>query len=177
MEWTYKGKEVTNLPPGKIGFVYVTHYSDGSFYIGKKLARSDRISPVSLHKKPRPYKIVKKLIVRSQMTGKILTKKKEIAAAKRRGVPAKMESYYIVPTEHKWREYEGSSDIKDGYTLVAKEITAWCNTERAMTFIETDLQFRTGSLFDVKCLNRNILGKFYPNVLDGEDIDGKDSLH
>ena len=141
MEWEYKGEYITELPPGKVGFVYATHYSDGSYYIGKKLAKSER------RKKPTK----KQLAVRKNY------KRVEIV-------------------EHKWREYEGSASLKDSYTLVAKEILAFCNTKIAMTYMEMDLQFKLGVLFDPKCLNQNIAGKFFPGVLDGEEIhDEKES--
>lgn len=137
MEWLYKGEPVLAVPDGKIGFVYTTHYSDGSYYIGKKLCITNQKRPPLA------------------------------AAVKKRKNAAKR----IVRTELKWRTYEGSSSIKEGYTLVAKEIVAWCNTKQAMTYMEADLQFRTGALFDTNCLNLNILGKFFPNVLDGEKVD------
>lgn len=138
MEWIYDGVQVTSLPPGKIGFVYATHYSDGSYYIGKKLAVS--------HRRLKPTKAM-------------LAKRKNAVR--------------IEPVEHKWREYEGSAVLKDSYTLVAKEILAWCNTKLAMTYMEMDMQFRLGVLFDPKALNMNIAGKFFPNVLAGEEIHEK----
>ena len=167
MNWTYKGKEVTELPPGKIGFVYVTHYSDGSYYIGKKTAISNRYRPAI--KKSIPENIVGRRITRDE-SGKIMTSKKTILAAKRRGCPSKIEKYECIYTEHKWQDYEGSSNIKDSYVLVAKEIVHWGSSKQAITYIEADLQFRTGSLFDERCLNMNILASFYPGVLDGEEI-------
>ncbi len=145
MEWDYKGSPATKVPDGKIGFVYVTHYSDGSYYIGKKLCVS-----------PRKRKLGKK----------------ELAARP----DDRHKNYKMVITEHKWRSYEGSSSIKSGYTLVAKEIVAWCNTKAAMTYMEADLQFRTGALFDTQCLNLNILGKFYPSVLDGEEVEYESNI-
>ena len=138
MEWTYHGQPALVVPEGKIGFVYITHYTDGSYYIGKKLC-------VTNQKRP-------------PLAAEVRKRKN---AAKR-----------IVRTELKWRTYEGSSSIKGGYTLASKEIVSWCNTKQAMTYIEADLQFRSGSLFDTQCLNLNILGKFFPNVLEGEDADG-----
>jgi len=131
MNWTYKGEPVTELPEGKIGFVYVTHYTDGSFYIGKKLCLTKR-------------------------------KRKPLVGMRK-------NARRMVEVELKWKDYEGSSSIKDSYELASKEIVAWCNTKKAMSYIETDLQFRSGALFDEKCLNLNIAGTYFTGVLDGED--------
>ena len=39
MHWTYRGKEITNMPEDVVGFVYIiTNTSNGRMYIGKKLA-------------------------------------------------------------------------------------------------------------------------------------------
>ena len=41
--WTYQGKEITELPEDCVGFVYqITNVTNGRMYIGKKLARFRR---------------------------------------------------------------------------------------------------------------------------------------
>ena len=46
MNWTYKGKEITNMPEDVVGFVYmITNTTNGRKYIGKKLARFKRSRP------------------------------------------------------------------------------------------------------------------------------------
>ena len=43
MHWTYQGNEITKIPEGVIGFVYlITNTTNGRMYIGKKLARFKR---------------------------------------------------------------------------------------------------------------------------------------
>lgn len=42
MEWLYNAKKITRLPEGVVGFIYIIYYTDGTKYIGKKLARSPR---------------------------------------------------------------------------------------------------------------------------------------
>jgi hypothetical protein len=44
MNWTYDGVEVTELPEYAIGFVYKISYTDGTYYIGSKVAISERRS-------------------------------------------------------------------------------------------------------------------------------------
>ena len=39
MDWSYKGKKITRLPPEVVGFVYMIYYTNGQKYIGKKLAK------------------------------------------------------------------------------------------------------------------------------------------
>ena len=130
MIWKYKGSDLTELPEEVVGFVYILHYEDDFYYIGKKLARS--------------------LVRRKPLVGMRKNAKR------------------MVWTEHKWREYEGSSDYTDDHTLVAKEIVFLCKTKAAMTYMETDLQFRTSCLVDDKSLNYSILGKFYRrSIIDG----------
>lgn len=168
MEWTYKGKECTEIPEGKIGFVYVIHYDDGSYYIGKKNVYSKRVVP-ALKSTPED-EIVYRIILRCK-DGRICKSRIDKKKARSFGMKARKEPYRIINGESNWRSYEGSSDFTKSHTLVAKEIICWCNTKAALTYIEADLQFRLGCLFDPMCLNRNILGKFHRNVLDGEEIE------
>ena len=169
MQWEFKGEPVTELPDGKVGFIYVTRYTDGSFYIGKKACYSERKVP-ALKSTPEED-IVHRIILRDQ-EGKICVGSKQKSAARSLGCVAKKEPYRVIVAENSWPSYEGSSSLKDSYVLATKEIVAWCNTKQAMTYMEADLQFRSGALFDMQCLNMNILGKFFPNVLDGEETNG-----
>jgi hypothetical protein len=46
MQWTYKGKKVTEMPEGILGFVYlITNTITGRKYIGKKLAEFKKTRP------------------------------------------------------------------------------------------------------------------------------------
>ena len=42
MNWNYKGQTVDELSTEVIGFVYCIYYTDGTMYVGKKVARSLR---------------------------------------------------------------------------------------------------------------------------------------
>ena len=46
MNWTYKGKEITELPEDCVGFVYIiTNITNNKKYIGKKLAKFRTTKP------------------------------------------------------------------------------------------------------------------------------------
>lgn len=54
MKWTYLGNEVTEIPEGYIGFVYlITNTTNGKKYIGKKLAQFRKSKPPLKGKKNR----------------------------------------------------------------------------------------------------------------------------
>jgi len=59
MHWTYKGKDITNMPGGVVGFVYeITNSTNGRKYIGKKLANFKRARPpLKGRKNKRRYKV------------------------------------------------------------------------------------------------------------------------
>ena len=42
IRWMYGSQEVVDIPDGMVGFVYIITYVDGTYYVGKKLARSLR---------------------------------------------------------------------------------------------------------------------------------------
>jgi hypothetical protein len=42
MNWVYNGVEIVTLPASAIGFVYKITYTDGTMYIGSKVAVSER---------------------------------------------------------------------------------------------------------------------------------------
>ena len=59
MQWRYNGKEITNMPEGVVGFVYlITNTTNGRMYIGKKLAKFKRSRPpLKGRKNKRRYKV------------------------------------------------------------------------------------------------------------------------
>ena len=59
MHWTYQGNEITKIPEGVIGFVYlITNTTNGRMYIGKKLAKFKRSRPpLKGRKNKRRYKV------------------------------------------------------------------------------------------------------------------------
>ena len=72
----------------------------------------------------------------------------------------------IVWKESDWKKYVGSSKESKGKTVKSKHIIELAVSKRALTYLETKLLFEKDVLFDDKCLNGNILGKFYDNVLE-----------
>jgi len=59
MDWTYLGKDITELPEDCVGFVYeITNTIDGRKYIGKKLAKFKRSrAPLKGRRNRRRYKV------------------------------------------------------------------------------------------------------------------------
>ena len=45
--WKYKGKVLTEIPEGAVGFIYRIEFGDGSFYIGQKSFYSTRRTKVA----------------------------------------------------------------------------------------------------------------------------------
>ena len=59
INWTYKNKDITEMPADVVGFVYeITNTVNGRKYIGKKLARFKRSRPpLKGRKNKRRYKV------------------------------------------------------------------------------------------------------------------------
>lgn len=77
----------------------------------------------------------------------------------------RLKSYKRVQRETNWRKYEGSND-STGLTIKSKTIILLCRTKRELTFREAEILFKKEVLFSEKCLNKNILGKFFKgNIL------------
>lgn len=72
----------------------------------------------------------------------------------------------IVWKESDWKKYTGSSKEAIGKPILRKEILELAVSKRALTYLETKLLFEKDVLFDDKCLNDCIGGKFWNNCLD-----------
>lgn len=157
-----------DLHPNTTHLVYIIYYADGSKYIGK-------VATVKTLTKPAPKKLktnvryFNKEVLRDEQHN-IITSKSAKKAARARGLKAKREKYYTVTIERDFLRYKGSRDYSldevekvVDYIQVIYETT----TEVAATYLEAHLQFGQQVLFDDTYLNKNILGKFYDNVLDG----------
>lgn len=129
MNWLYKSKPLDRLPVDVIGFVYIIYYTDGTKYLGKKLAKSER------RKKP--------------LKGMRVNAKR------------------MVMTEHKWKEYEGSSKLTDGKIIQSKVILHLCTNKRSMTYLEVKELMVREALESDTYLNNNINGNWFDNCLDG----------
>ena len=66
-----------------------------------------------------------------------------------------------------FKDYEGSSKETEGEEVASKEILFQCSTKKAATYIEAAILFGEHSIFEETYLNKNILGKFFDNDLDG----------
>ncbi|NOQ31142.1 MAG: hypothetical protein GQ570_08480 [Helicobacteraceae bacterium] len=76
------------------------------------------------------------------------------------------KTYKTIVKESNWRTYNGSTKNSKGKTIKDKWIIEPYKTKRELTYREAELLFKYNVLFDDKCLNENILGKFFSNVGD-----------
>ncbi len=72
-----------------------------------------------------------------------------------------------IMTELPFNDYKGSYADELDYEVKSKIILYQCSTQKAATYLEAALIFHYDALFDPNYLNRNIIGKFFPNDLDG----------
>lgn len=63
--------------------------------------------------------------------------------------------------------YVGSSKETEGEVVKQKEILYQCSTKKAATYIETAILFTENAIFEDEYLNKNIIGKFFDNDLNG----------
>jgi len=76
----------------------------------------------------------------------------------------KKEVIYRESTD--WKQYTGSSKETKGLTIKKKVVLDIAITNRALTYLETKLLFHNDVLFNDKCLNKNIGGLYFDNVLE-----------
>jgi len=142
--WLYKNKEINSLEDlekDSIGFIYKIHnILTNEYYYGKKLLQS--ITNKKLGKKE-----LKNLPTKQ---GRKPTKKKVIK-------------------ESNWLSYWGSNkDLlvklkEDNYINWKKEIIMFVKTKKQLSLYE--LLYISKSFEDKKCLNGNILGKYFQTDL------------
>lgn len=142
VNWTYKGKEVTNLNDFESndleGFVYKITMQDGSMYIGKKNFFSKRKRNFG---------------------------KKELVNLKDK----RKKTYEYVVKESNWQSYTSSNKeinrmINSG-AVYFKEIIETAHSKGYLTYLEVKYMFLNNVLLNEKYLNDNILGKFYKKNL------------
>lgn len=63
--------------------------------------------------------------------------------------------------------YEGSSKETEGQLIESKEILLQCSDRRTATYIEAGCLFEVDAIFNKEYLNKNILGSFFDNALNG----------
>lgn len=142
MNWACNGLDVTEVPADiPFGFIYQLTYEDGKQYIGKKNFYTIQKLPALKSGEVRP--------------GATRTYKNGSGTRK---------YYDLLPKETKWKDYEGSHE-KPKSPLVSKEIIAFAETKRELTYLEVKALFHFDVLEDDNYLNQNILAVFYKNNL------------
>ena len=119
MTWTYQGKEITELPEGTVGFVYVIiNQITGRKYIGKKLAKFSKTT----------YKTVK------LKNGK----------KKRKKIRGKTESDW---RDYYGSSPNLTADIEQlGKDKFTREILHYCKSKAHTSYLEAKEQFVNGVL-------------------------------
>lgn len=139
MDWTYKGDVVTSIndmPSDTFGFIYkIVNNKTKEYYIGKKQVVS----------------------IRKRKFGK-----RELAKI----TDKRLKKYEMVRKEAKWQTYRSSNGgvkswFDDKGSDVDLIILMYCKTKKELTYYELQEQVVHKVLLDDKCLNDNILGKFY----------------
>ena len=69
--------------------------------------------------------------------------------------------------KHNFIDYQGSSSENRGKHLVSKEILHLTSSKRTATYLETKELFNHNAIFNKKCNNKNIAGKWFDNAMDG----------
>jgi len=88
---------------------------------------------------------------------KVKKGKKEIALQQDK----RASKFKIVRKESDWVRYTSSSDVVKKHVLLSKTILDIAYSKRELTYLETKLLFNSNALEDEKCLNENILGRFF----------------
>lgn len=76
-----------------------------------------------------------------------------------------------VVKESDWIKYQSSNDTVKKWNSYKKEIIQYCYTPKELTYRETEALFCLKTMEDKRCLNSNILGKFYPKDIARDLID------
>lgn len=165
IEWTYQGNTVTDLPKDAHGFVYLLNYEGGYKYIGMKAAYSILEKPAKKSGEVRDgCERVYHNVIRDE-EGKVVVSRKDVKAARKRGLKATREAYDRGKYESKWREYESSSKDVENYTLISKEILEYGPTVKSLRYLEESHLFKNDALLKDKYLNQNIGGRYFKGLL------------
>lgn len=70
-------------------------------------------------------------------------------------------------TESNWLIYSGSSKYNNGKKPTSKEILYLCSNKRTATYLEAKEIMSRGAIENDSYNNKNCLGKFFDNCLDG----------
>jgi len=71
-----------------------------------------------------------------------------------------------VVKESDWLNYSSSNKLVKNWISPHKEILEYCTTKKQLTYRELEAIVCMKGLEDEKCLNENVLGKFFPKDLE-----------
>lgn len=138
----YEGYEVTSLPEGVFGFIYILDLEDDKgnilSYIGKKQCIKEVKLPALKNGKQRPNSIRK---------------------YKNKG--GKRVYYDILVKETDWKTYEGSSEFTTDMKIINKRILRWCYSKRELTYQEEKYLFTHNAIEAEDYLNVQIGNRYF----------------
>ena len=165
MNWTYEGNIVTEMPKDVHGFVYLLTYEGNYKYIGMKATYSILEKPAKKSGEIREgCERVYHNVIRDE-DGKVIVSRKDIRAARKRGLKATREAYDRGIYEAKWQDYESSSKDVANYTLISKEILEYGPTLKSLRYLEESHLFKNDVLLKPEYLNQNIGGRYFKGLL------------
>lgn len=98
--------------------------------------------------------------------GKKYIGKKAVRSMRRKPPLKGKKRNRIVLTNLPFQKYVGSHEC-DTAEILSREILYQCKSRKSSTYIEAALLFEHDAVIDPMFLNENILGKFYPNDING----------
>lgn len=144
MTWKYNDIPFVE-PKESYGFIYRIDYypdedhPDGSSYIGKKNFYSEVQLPA-----------LKSGVVRPESLYRV-----------GRNIKGKRVQFDVIRKSTAWQKYKGSSEFTKNKKILSKTVLALCESKRELTYMECKALFCLDAIEDEKCLNSNILGKFF----------------
>lgn len=99
--------------------------------------------------------------------GRMYIGKKAVRAIRRKPPLKGKKRNRRIMTNLPFLNYQGSFEGSKDITPVKKVILHQCSKRKASTYLEVELLFKYGAVFDDKYINNCISGTFYSNSLDG----------
>ena len=167
MNWRYQNVDYdTKHDESLYGFIYAVYFENDNgdvfTYYGKKkwLSETNIISLKSGIPREGNVGRVRK---RKPMTEDDLANRTKTQV--RNGVSSKIVEYDTMMTDNDWRTYTGSCKETEGLIPIYKEIICFARSKRELTYLETKIMFQRGALEDEKCINGNVMGRFFRDRL------------
>lgn len=105
-------------------------------------------------------------LIVNQDTGEWYVGKKSVLSFRTMPPLKGMKRKRKVVKESDWLTYSSSNKLVKEWISPHKEILEYCYTKKQLTYREMQAIVCMNGLEDPKCLNENVLGKFFPKDLE-----------